>query len=94
MWPDLYCQIHPEKAAAIGATDGQRLRIETAAGAIEARAWITRGIRPTAVFLPIGWGDGQPYHPWTTVNRLTGRAFDPISDQANLKLHLCRVSAV
>ncbi|MBK8768039.1 MAG: hypothetical protein IPM01_26925, partial [Burkholderiaceae bacterium] len=26
MWPDLYCQLHPEKAARLGIADGERLR--------------------------------------------------------------------
>jgi hypothetical protein len=45
------------------------------------------------VFIPIGWGERQPFHPAKPVNFLTGRRFDPVSEQANLKAHLCRVSA-
>ena len=93
MWPDLYCQIHPEKAAQLGVADGERLRIETAHGAIEALAWIHAGIRKSAVFVPIGWGERQPYHPWRSVNFLTDKTQrDPVSDQTNLKILLCRVS--
>lgn len=94
MWPDLYCQIHPDKAAAIGVGDGDTVRLETAAGgALEARAWVTRGIRPQSVFVPIGWGEGQPWHAWGSVNRLTRGRGDPYSGQPNLKLHRCRVRA-
>jgi len=93
MWPDLYCQIHPEKAAALGIADGERVRVESPRGAIEAVAWIHAGIRPTAVFIPIGWGERQPYHPWRSVNFLTDiTQRDPASDQTNLKALLCRVS--
>lgn len=93
MWPDLYCQIHPEKAAALGIGDGERVRVETPRGAIEAVAWVHAGIRPTAVFIPIGWGERQPYHPWRSVNFLTDiDQRDPASDQTNLKALLCRVS--
>ena len=93
MWPDLYCQIHPDKAAALGIADGQRVKVETSHGAIEAVAWIHAGIRPTAVFIPIGWGERQPYHPWRSVNFLTdGTQRDPASDQTNLKALLCRVA--
>ncbi|MCP5155299.1 MAG: molybdopterin-dependent oxidoreductase [Ectothiorhodospiraceae bacterium] len=92
MWPDLFVQIHPEKAAALGIEDGERVRIETAHGAIEARAWIYAGIRPTAVFVPIGWGERQPFHPWRSVNFLTDASQrDPTADQTNLKSLLCRV---
>ena len=93
MWPDLYCQIHPEKAAHLGIADGERVRVETAHGAIEAVAWIHAGIRPSAVFVPIGWGERQPYHPWRSVNFLTDKMQrDPVSDQTNMKMLLCRVA--
>lgn len=93
MWPDLYVQIHPDKADAIGVVDGGRVRIETAEGAIEARAWIRDGIRPTAVYVPIGWGERQPFNPWRTVNFLTDHTQrDPLADQTNLKTRLCKVS--
>ena len=93
MWPDLYCQIHPEKALRLGIADGERVRVETAHGAIEAVAWVHAGIRPSAVFVPIGWGERQPFHPWRSVNFLTDKTQrDPVSDQTNLKALLCRVS--
>jgi anaerobic selenocysteine-containing dehydrogenase/Fe-S-cluster-containing hydrogenase component 2 len=92
MWPDLYCQIHPEKARALGIADGERVRIETAHGAIQAVAWLHAGIRPSSVFVPIGWGERQPYHPWRSVNFLTDKTQrDPVSDQTNLKTLLCRI---
>ncbi len=91
MWPDLYCQIHPDKAAALGVEDGDYVSIRTRNGSIQARAWLHRGIRPSSVFVPIGWDEQQPYHPHSSVNHLTGIRLDPISQQANLKTHLCRV---
>lgn len=93
MWPDLYCQLHPDKAAQLGIADGERVRVESAHGEIEAVAWVHAGIRPTAVFIPIGWGERQPYNPWRPVNFLTDKTQrDPVSDQTNLKTLLCRVS--
>ncbi|HER26834.1 MAG TPA: oxidoreductase, partial [Rhodospirillales bacterium] len=92
MWPDLYVQIHPEKARQLDIIDGERVAIETAEGRVEALAWLTPGIRATSVFMPIGWGERQPYNPWRSVNFLTKRSRrDPISDQVNLKTSLCRV---
>jgi hypothetical protein len=45
------------------------------------------------VFIPIGWGERQPYNPWRPVNFLTDKTQrDPVSDQTNLKVLLCRVS--
>jgi anaerobic selenocysteine-containing dehydrogenase len=95
MWSDLFVQIHPQKARAAGISDGSRVRIETAHGSIEARAWLHAGIRPEAVFIPIGWGERQPFHPWRSVNFLTQKEQrDPLSDNSNLKSYLCRVSAI
>lgn len=93
MWPDLYVQIHPDRAKARGIADGARVKVETAHGAIEAVAWLHAGIRPTAVFIPIGWGEKQPFNPWRSVNFLTDKTQrDPLSDQTNLKTLLCRIS--
>ena len=93
MWPDLYCQLHPRKAEALGIGDGERVRVETARGAIEAMAWVSAGIREDSVFIPIGWGERQPYHPWRSVNFLTdGAQRDPVSDQTNRKSLLCRIT--
>ncbi|MGH8666914.1 MAG: hypothetical protein ACREUX_21850 [Burkholderiales bacterium] len=56
-------------------------------------AWVNAGIRKFAVFIPIGWGERQPFHPWRSVNFLTDHTqHDPASDQTNLKTLLCRVS--
>jgi anaerobic selenocysteine-containing dehydrogenase len=92
MWPELYCQIHPDKANLLSIKDGDRVIIKTGNGEIKARAWLHRGIRPSSVFIPIGWDEQQPYHPAASVNHLTGSKLDPVSQQANLKTHLCRVS--
>ncbi len=93
MWPDLYCQIHPHKAQELGIEDGVKLKVETMHGAIEAMAWLNAGIRKDSVFVPIGWGERQPYHPWRSVNFLTDFAQrDPVSDQTNMKSLLCRIS--
>lgn len=93
MWPDLYCQIHPETAARLGVVDGGEVKVETAHGEAHARAWVTAGVRKTAVFLPIGWGERQPFHPWRPVNYLTDKTQRcPISEQTNLKSLLCRVA--
>ena len=91
MWPELYCQIHPQKAQAIGIADGDYVSVETTNGSIVARAWLHCGIRPSSVFIPIGWDEQQPYNPSSSVNHLTGIRLDPISQQANLKTHLCRI---
>jgi anaerobic selenocysteine-containing dehydrogenase len=94
MWPDLYVQMHPDKAAALGIEDGGLVRVETTDGTIKARAWVRDGIRPETVYVPLGWGEKQPYNPWRPVNYLTDHTQrDPMADQTNLKTRLCKVSA-
>ena len=92
MWPDQFVQIHPQHAAARKIADGDRIVVETPRGSIEGLAWVTAGIRKDAVFVPIGWGERQPFNPWKSVNGLTDRRQrDVISDQTNMKTLLCRV---
>jgi len=92
MWPDLYIQIHPEKAATLRVSDGDRVVVETAHGSLEAVAWLYPGIRKTAAYLPIGWGERQPYNPWKGSNWLLSKEErDPASEQVNLKTNLCRI---
>ncbi len=93
MWPDMYVQLHPEKADELGISDGEEITVETAHGSVTARAWRTAGIRRDTVFVPIGWDAAQPFHPWKSVNFLTDdRQRDPLSDHSNLKSYLCRIS--
>lgn len=91
MWPEAYCQIHPRKADTLGIADGDQVQVSTENGEITLRAWRYWGIRENAIFVPIGWDEKQPFHPADSVNQLTGLALDPISQQPNLKLHMCRI---
>lgn len=92
MWPDLYVQIHPKKAASLDIEDGDRVVVETTTGSIEAVAWVYPGIWKDAVYLPIGWGERQPYNPWKGINWLVSKdRRDPASDQANFKTIPCRI---
>ena len=75
----------------MGIADGDHLEVETNSGSIQARAWLHRGIRESAVFIPIGWDEQQPFHPASSVNHLTAISLDPVSQQANLKSHLCKI---
>lgn len=91
MWPDLYCQIHPTQADSAGIADGDRVAIENHQSRVEARAWVTHGIRPGTLFMPIGWGENQPWYESCSVNRLTGDKTDPIAHQSNLKSNRVRL---
>ena len=70
MWPDQFVQIHPQHAAARKIADGDRIVVETPRGSIEGLAWVTAGIRKDAVFVPIGWGERQPFNPGNLLTAL------------------------
>jgi anaerobic selenocysteine-containing dehydrogenase len=92
---DLYAHLHPKRAAALGIKSGDLVSVETPRDTIRAVAWVAPGIRESSVFVPLGWDERQPYHPWRTVNFLMPREQrDPVSDQTNLKVNLCRVTRV
>jgi len=95
MCPDLFCQIHPEHARELEIEDGEIVEVESAHGKINVRAFLYSGIRKDAIFIPIGWGERQPYNPWYSVNFLTSRdQRDPISGQTNLKSLLCKINKI
>jgi anaerobic selenocysteine-containing dehydrogenase/Fe-S-cluster-containing dehydrogenase component len=63
--------IHPETMAAKGMQDGDRVRLKTRGGEIEAPAYAYAGLMPTAIVVPSGqghttygrWGSGQGVNP-------------------------------
>jgi formate dehydrogenase major subunit len=59
--PELFCEISPELAFTAGVTNGDRVRVITARGRVEARALVTTRMRPLEI-------DGRTVHqiamPW------------------------------
>ncbi len=55
----LWVEIAPVDAAGLGIADGARVRVESDAGAVEARAKVYPGVRPGVVAMPVGPG-GAP----------------------------------
>jgi anaerobic selenocysteine-containing dehydrogenase len=95
MRPDPFVQIHPLKAQALGIEDGDEVEVETMHGTARGRAWVTEGIRVDSVFMPMGWGERQPFTQWSSVNNLTDHLQrDPIGYQSNFKTYICRVRRV
>ncbi|MBI4506508.1 MAG: hypothetical protein HY691_13305 [Chloroflexi bacterium] len=92
MEPDIVCQIHPQKAAALGIQTGDRVVIASARGSIQAIARVDQGIRPVAIYVPLGGDERQPFQLRPSVNWLIDKDQRcPLSDQTNLKVTLCRV---
>ncbi|MGH2858901.1 MAG: molybdopterin-dependent oxidoreductase [Solirubrobacteraceae bacterium] len=86
-------QLSPEDAERYGVSDGERARITSRTGAVEAIAEITDAIMPGVVSLPHGWGhdaDGSRLsvaaaHPGANSNLLSDElALDAVSGNAVL----------
>ena len=96
--PALFCEISPELAREIRVANGERVRLVSARGRIEAYALVTQRIRPLVV-------DGRTIHqvalPWHFGQRglVTGDVANdliPMSEEPNVKIMeskalLCRV---
>jgi formate dehydrogenase major subunit len=96
--PELFCELSPELAGEIGSRHGERLRISTPRGSIEARALVTPRIRPLVVDGRLIHQVALPFHygrhghaAGDVVNDLI-----PISQEPNVRIMeskalLCRV---
>jgi anaerobic selenocysteine-containing dehydrogenase len=85
--------MHPADAAARGLADGDRVRVLSRAGAVEATLRVSEEMRPGVVSLPHGWGHHRPgmrlrvaaEHPGASLNDVTDeRRVDALSGTAAL----------
>lgn len=81
----VYAEIHPADAARLGVADDGRVRITSRRGALEAAVFLTTGVQPGQVFLPMHYPE---------VNRLTFPAFDPHSRQPAYKHCAVRIESL
>lgn len=100
LMPELFCEISPELANEKGIVHGEYMTIETARGEVEARALVTRRMKPFAV-------DGRTVHqiglPWhwgwqgtaqgDVVNDLSALVADPNVTIHEGKVFTCNVRA-
>ncbi|MFH6689586.1 molybdopterin oxidoreductase family protein [Cellulosimicrobium funkei] len=78
--PEPFVEVHPVLGTRLGIDDGDRARLTTARGAIEAVVRWTDRVRPDTVFMPFHWG-GEG-----SVNRVTTDATDPVSGMPEFKV--------
>jgi assimilatory nitrate reductase catalytic subunit len=71
-----YVEISPVDAAALGISPLDKVRVTSARGWLEARAFVTHVVQPGQLFMPMHYD---------TTNRLTYAAFDPHSRQTAYK---------
>lgn len=85
--PDCFVEINPSDLEALGAEDGQMLRVSTRRGSIVARAAATKKVKPGRIWMPFHFAE-------SSANELTIDAYDDISKTAEYKVCAALVEAV
>jgi nitrate reductase NapA len=102
--PEMYIEMHPEDAEDLGVVDGEWIEVETRRGKYEARVSIGLDsvVKPARNLVPKGY----MFSPWNLsvadsadpktnrwlVNRVSHRAFDPVSGQVDFKKLAARIN--
>ena len=86
--PEPYVEIHPETAARLSISDGERIKVVSRRGEGVFPALIVKTIRPDTIFIPYHWGEEQ------AVNQLTNPALDPVSKIPEFKACSARVEKI
>ncbi|MFQ5993321.1 MAG: molybdopterin oxidoreductase family protein, partial [Nitrospiraceae bacterium] len=104
--PEMYVEMHPDDAKDLGIEDGDKVRVETVRGAVEARAQVGTNslVKPARNNVPRGYMFG----PWNLsvadsavpeknkwlANRTTSRVWDPVSGQVDFKKSAARIEKI
>lgn len=104
--PEMYVEMHEEDAKDLGVKDGEKVRVITRRGSLEAKAQVgTNSLtKPSRNSVPRGYFFG----PWNLsvadsadpkknkwlANGITSRVWDPVSGQADFKKLACRIEKV
>ncbi|MCP3981699.1 MAG: molybdopterin-dependent oxidoreductase [bacterium] len=82
-----FIEIHRRDARKLGLEDGERVRVVSRRGAIEARAWITPRVRPGCTWMPMHFAESR-------ANLLTNDAGDAVTGTGEYKVCAVRVEAL
>ena len=104
--PEMYVEMHPEDAKDLGIKDGDKVRVVTRRGSLEARAQVGKNslVKPARNNVPRGYMFG----PWNLsvadsavpeknkwlANRVTNRVWDPVSGQVDFKKSAARIEKI
>jgi len=83
--PEGFLEIHPEDAAAIGVSDGDRISVASRRGQIQTRIMVTERVEKGVVFMPFHFEEAN-------VNKLTNPAVDPIAKIPEFKVCAVKVA--
>ncbi len=104
--PEMYVEMHAEDAKDLGIKDGDKVRVITRRGCLEARAQVGNNslVKPARNNVPRGYMFG----PWNLsvadsadpkknkwlANAVTSRVWDPVSGQVDFKKSACRIERI
>ena len=104
--PEMYVEMHPLDAQDLGIKDGDKVRVVTRRGSLEARAQVGTNslVKPARNNVPRGYMFG----PWNLSvadsadpkrnkwlgNRVTSRVWDPVSGQVDFKKSAARIEKI
>ncbi|MCH8096814.1 MAG: molybdopterin-dependent oxidoreductase [Proteobacteria bacterium] len=104
--PEMYVEMHTEDAKDLGIKDGDKVRVVTRRGSLEARAQVGTNslVKPARNGVPRGFMFG----PWNLsvadsadpkknkwlANGVTSRVWDPVSGQVDFKKSACRIEKI
>ena len=105
--PEMYIEMHEDDAKDLGIKDGDKVRVVTRRGSLEARAQVGGTdslVKPARNNVPRGYMFG----PWNLsvadsaipeknkwlANRVTSRVFDPVSGQVDFKKSAARIEKI
>jgi anaerobic selenocysteine-containing dehydrogenase len=104
--PEMYVEMHPTDAEALGVKDGELVRLVTRRGSYQARAQVGSNsmVKPSRNSVPPGY----LFSPWNLsvadsadpkknkwlVNAVSNRCFDPVSGQVDFKKLACRIEKI
>ncbi len=74
--------MHPEDASARGLTTGDPVRVESRAGAVDARLEVTANVRPGVVSLPHGFGHAVARDTLRVAGAVAGPNMNAVTDDA------------
>ncbi len=104
--PEMYVEMHPQDAEDMGINDGDKVRVVTRRGSLEARVQVGTNslVKPARNNVPRGYMFG----PWNLsvadsadpkknkwlANRVTSRVWDPVSGQVDFKKSAARIEKI
>lgn len=104
--PEMYVEMHPQDAEELGIKDGDKVRVVTRRGSLEAKAQVGTNsmVKPARNNVPRGYMFG----PWNLsvadsadpkknkwlANGISSRIWDPVSGQVDFKKLACRIEKV